>query len=239
MLMSIAFALDATCDWLVWGGGIVAAVALVLGVNYYFAWKRTQALMAVAPEIGFQFEGKAWTDNTQAPKLVTALFGRGHSRKFRNVMTGSAAGMRASLFDYSYATGGGKYQHTHRQTVAAYQKSGLNLPAFEMQPAGMLAKIWNAMLHKNINFESHPDFSSRYQLRSPMADEVRTLFTPGLLSFLESLDTSRKWRLEGINDTLIVYRDGKKAKPGDFRIFLEETSTIASSFFSHCSAKKF
>ena len=58
------------------------------------------------------------------------------------------------------------------------------------------------------------------------------MFGAALLSFLESLDPKKKWRLEGTAETLVVYRAGKRVKPEEFRTFLEETSALASSFLS-------
>lgn len=217
-------------DWVFWVGGTVVVIAIWMAIAAAFARKRTQALSATALQIGFTFEGNKWSDPGQSPQLKTTLFGKGSARTFRNIMTGSSSGLRVSLFDYSYVVGSGRNSHTYAQTVASFIKAGGALPEFEMEPKGILGKIGDALLHKNINFESHPEFSRRYQLRSPEQDRTRALFTPALLSFLESLDPKKNWSLEGLGETLIIYRSGKRTKPEELRTFLEETTTLGGSF---------
>jgi hypothetical protein len=218
-------------------GIVVVFVAAWLLIANVIARKRTAALTAVAPEIGFYFQGKEWAGPQPAPPLATALFRQGRSKEFRNIMTGSAAGYRACLFDYAYVVGAGRSRRNIVQTVAAYSKNGVALTEFALQPKGVWQKIGEAFRHKDINFDSNPQFSQRYQLRSPDEMRTRALFTPSLLSYLESLEPGKKWCLEGGGDTLLVFRRDKKVKPEDFRSYLEETSVIATSFFSYGGAK--
>jgi hypothetical protein len=224
-------------DWAPWVVGVASIVAVWLAVQAVMSRKRTKALTAVAPEIGFYFQGEDWNGPQQAPDLTTALFKKGRNGEYRNIMTGSAAGFRTAFFDYAFTVGYGRSQRTYRQTVAAFSHKASLLPQFALRTKGILQKIGNAFVHKDINFDSHPEFSRRYQLRGPDEPQLRAVCTPQLLSFLEQLDRKKNWRLEGKNDTLILYRAGKRVKPADFRSHLEETSTLATSFFSHCGAK--
>jgi hypothetical protein len=139
------------------------------------------------------------------------------------------------LFDYQFTVGGGRYSHTYRQTVAAYSKTGVNLPIFEIKARGLWQKIFGG---KAINFESHPEFTRRCYVRSDDELKTRELLTPGLLSFLEALDSNKKWRLEGDGETLLVYRSEKRVKPPDFRTLLEETSSLAGQFFALGNCKR-
>ncbi len=219
-------------DWVPYVAAVVVLVGVIYAITSWFERRRTQALTATAMEIGFLFVGTEWKDVPQPPQLQTALFDRGHSKAFRNIMTGGVAGLRAFLFDYKYTVGGGRSSRTYSQTVAAYSKTGVQLPSFNLQPQGLMHKLWDAVVHKDITFDSHPSFAQRYGLRGAEAERIRTVFTPPLISFLEVLDPQKKWQIEGMGDTLIIYRGGKKAKPGDFRVFLEETSGLAGQFLS-------
>ena len=147
-------------------------------------------------------------------------------------MSSSASGLRAFLFDYIYIIGGGRSSKTIKQTVGAYCKDNAQLPQFNLQPQGLMHKLWDKVVQKDITFDSNPNFGQRYVLRSPDTERTRVVFTPALLTFLESLDPQKKWQIEGMGNTLLVYRGGKKAKPEAFRTFLEETSTLANQFFS-------
>jgi hypothetical protein len=217
---------------------IGAIVAVVLIIQYVLARRRTQALMTVAMELGFNFEGASWRDETLAPYKEINLFQKGRSPEFRNIMTGSASGVRVSLFDYAFTKGGGKSSHTYTQTVAAFFKAGITLPEFAVQPEGVLQKVAIAFTSNDINFDSHPEFSRRWQLKGADDDKIREVFTPALLSYFEGLDRRKKWRVEGLDDCLIIYRMSKKTKPQDFRAFLDETRGIANSFFTLCGLKK-
>jgi len=211
---------------------------IVLVANSYFIRRRREALTSVALEIGFNYEGGSWTNKEQSPHLETALFASGNGPEFRNVMTGSASGFRISLFDFKYTVGAGRESQNIKQTVAAFTRGDLSLPEFAMQPKGLMQKIGNALVHKDIPFDSNGEFSRRFRVRSPEVERTRELFTPELLVFLGTLDPKTKWRLEGNTGTLIVYRAGKRVKPRDFRKFLEETTTLATQFLSLGAARK-
>jgi len=219
--------------------GFAVVVVIVGGwllIQSLLKRQRTTALISVAQQIGFNFQGKEW-NGPQSPQLQTALFRQGRSKEFRNIMAGSAAGYRAFLFDYCYVVGSGRSRRNIVQTVAAYSKNGISLPEFAMQPKGVLQKIGQAFVNKDINFDSHPDFSRRCQLRSPDGVRTRALFTPAVISYLESLDPKKKWCFEGMNDTLLMFRRNKRVKPEDFPSYLEESSAIATSVLGFSGAK--
>lgn len=208
-------------------GGLFA----IRAIQKHLARKRADALRTEALGLGLSFEGPEWTERSPAPPLQTALFGKGHSPQFRNVMTGSRNGLQVSIFDYTFAESGGKSTRYYRQTVGAFSKPGAYLPHFEMRPSGVADKVWDALAHKNIHFESDPEFSQRYVLGGAVNDRVQSLFTPALRVFLKGFEPHEKWRMEGTGDTLILYRFAKRASPAELGTFLDQTSSIATSFF--------
>ena len=223
--------LVAVPEWIPFAVGGVIVFAGVVALNAARARRRSQAVAAAALQIGFNFEGDKWQEAERGAALTTALFRKGTGRTFRNIVTGSTGGLVAGVFDYSYVESDGKNARTAAQTVAVFSKRGLTMAEFEMEPIGMMQKIGEALVHKNIRFDSNPDFSHRYQLRSPDADRTREVFTMGLLGYLEGLDEKKKWRLEGVGETLIVYRAGKRVDPAELKGFLDEAGAIAGSFF--------
>jgi len=225
-------------DWLPWTAGGILVFSIWIAISAARARKRSQAFSASALEMGLAFEGGTWSDPRKAPHLNTTLFTKGSAKTFRNVMTGSSIGLHVGLFDYSYVVSDGRNSRTCAQTVASFSKTGMQLPEFQMGPKGLLQKFGDALFHANINFDSHADFSRRYQVRSFTQEKTRELFTGSLLSFLEGLDPKQEWRLEGSEETLIVYRAGKRVKPEDLRVFLDETARLASSFLSLGNCKR-
>jgi len=226
---------DALFPWLF--GALVVAFIVIFIASRIQQKKRTAALAALAQTMGFNFEGTAWGDPTCAPRLQTALFHRGHSQRFKNIMTGNFAGFPTSVFDYWFTTGGGKSSHTWSQTVFAFTVD-LWLPVFEMRPENFVERISDAFTHKDIDFDSHPEFSQRYLLRGEDKEKVRELFTPALLTFLEGLPADKKWHTEGDGHTLVFYRSDATAPPEEIPSLLEETVSIAKTFLSCCGLKK-
>jgi hypothetical protein len=242
--------------------GIVVALSVVLVIaqqtcRFLFrrirAQKRKQALMAAAQAIGFTFQGDDWNHQPEEHQLGTALFSEGRSRRFNNIMIGTAAGLKTSIFDYSYITTGSQNTPKHTQTVAAFS-GNLCLPLFVLAPKGFADRIVDAVSHQNVDFESHPDFAGRYVLHAtppvlfphaptPQDEDnkikIRELFSPALLTFLQALPPQTfEWNIEGCGATLILYRAGRITLPDGLRSFLDETGSIARTFFSLCGLKK-
>jgi hypothetical protein len=228
----LIYAASAFPSWIVL---LVLLVAIAVWIfSSIRAKKRTQALQETAQQIGLNFVG---TDQSSTTQVRTALFNKGSSRGFRNIMNGSFAGFQTSLFDYSYTTSDGRNSSTWTQTVAAFMQDA-HLPMFELRPEGFLDRVGEAFVHRDIDFESHPEFSRRYLLRGGDEQAVRELFTPALLTFFEALPPERKWHIEGGEGTLFVYRSAATVKPDDIRSFLEETSSIAQTFFASGGLKR-
>jgi hypothetical protein len=209
--------------------------------------RRTKALAAVAREIGFELREDnwlkvgAWNQPPVANQMSTALFLTGMNRRFNNIMTGTAAALQVSLFDYSTS---GKSAST--QTVAAYTQK-LSLPFFEMQPGGFVWRAADALFHQNINFDSHPNFWRRYAVRGlPVGSvqqqdnhlKIQELFSTALLTFLAELPPKSKWNIEGAGPTLVIYRTRATVRADELHSFLDESSSIASAFFNLCGLKK-
>ena len=211
-------------------GGMLVLVATIVSVSLHFARKRTRELTEVAQRIGFQFVGKAWTGPSLSSQHKTSLLQRTRGR-FSNVITGSSSGLQIGLFDYTYPAG----KTSITQTVATFSQAQ-QLPPFALRPENFFDRIGDAIVHNDIDFDSNPEFSKRYLLKSPDEASTRRLFTPGLLTYLEQFQTS--WCVEGSGPTLLVYRGGRPTRPSDLPAFLEETSRIARTFFASEGLRK-
>lgn len=208
--------------------GFLALVAVIVTVSVLYAKKRTRELTAAAQQIGFTFVGNNWSGPSSQHK--PSLFQRTRGR-FSNVMTGSSGGLQVSLFDYAYQAG----KSAVSQTVAAFSQD-LPLPPFALRPENFFDRIGDAIVHNDIDFDSNPEFSKRYLLKSPDQAATRRLFTPSLLTYLEQFQSN--WCIEGTGPTLIVYRGGRQVSPADVPVFLEETSRIARTFFASDGLRK-
>jgi hypothetical protein len=204
---------------------IAALVTMIILSQKVMEQRRTQALTEVALRLGFTFGGEEWQRSSHTPQLETSLFEGKSNEKVRNIMSGDGAGLEISLFDYSYRSG----KHAVGRTLATFSQD-IWLPNFEVAPQDTLHMLSDALFHRAIRFESHSNFSKRFRLVSVDEQKTRELFTPGILSFLESFDAESKCRIEGSGRTLVIYCRAKKGKAEEIPAFLADTTGIAGTF---------
>jgi hypothetical protein len=201
----------------------VAALVIVLIVRQRRLERaRTEALAQTASEMGMAFEESVPVESL-ASLGDSPLYSRGRARRARNVMAGSRSDVMVRLLDYQYTVGAGKHQHTWHQTVAAFPGAAHSLPALEMTPETAFHKLGQVFGYQDIDFESSPEFSARYLLRGGDETGIRAAFGPALLEFFAS---HLGWNVEVSSGTVVVYRAGKRARPEDWRTFLEEALEI-------------
>jgi hypothetical protein len=150
-----------------------------------------------------------------------------------HVMAGNAAGYEAVLFDYSYDV---KRADTSKnpgfsvsQTVAAFRFRGRDLPAFEVSPHGTLERMLPKTPIQDVNFDSHPDFSRRFQLQCEDERPVRNLFQPALLHSFETLGDGFGYTVEGRGECVVVYKPGRLVDPGAIAPFWREAAAVAAA----------
>ena len=204
--------------------GVVALIALIVVAAFVAERKRTGALQRTAGELGMQFIGGGGGVPAGAPGRCR-LFSHGRGWRHRNLMRGTIADLEALLFDYSYTTGGGRSQTTHRQTVAAFRLADATLPEFELRPENVFHKIGSAFGYEDIDFQQHPSFSSRYLLRGAEEEAIRRAFNEEVVAYLEQ---SRGLCVEVVANWLIAYRSGRRVKPNLLGGFLEEAFTVCN-----------
>lgn len=211
---------------------IFAGVLAIAGVCAYVAYlgekKRTEAMRQVAEELQFDFVPK--DDGTLLGDLARGnfhLFSQGSGKRWYNVLRGQANDLEVTVFDYNYSTGGGKSRHTWRQTVVGFRLPGPGLPAFALRPENLLHRIGRLFGYRDITFEDHPAFSSRYLLRGPDEESIRRLFADRALSYYEGTEGLST---EGGGDRLLFYRHNQRVDPAALRSFLEEGFKVLALF---------
>jgi hypothetical protein len=152
------------------------------------------------------------------------LFRRGRGQKVRNVIRGRTPDGTALLFDFRFTTQSGKQTATTEQTVAAFELPGPGLPWFRLSPEVFFQKIGQALGDPDIDFDSNPEFSRKYQLRGSDPDAVRRLFEREAVTCLAGLDG---WSAEGGGAWLIVFRHDHRPKPDDLTAFVDDARAIA------------
>jgi hypothetical protein len=205
----------------------LVAVAILI-IATVFDRKRTEALGAIATDLGFSFYEKG---NDQLMGVVQdfRLFGRGRSRRIRRLMQGQVGDAFVSLFDYQYTTGGGKNSHTYVQTVLLVQSEALQLPQFFLAPEDIFHKIAEMFGAKDIDFDSHPQFSKQYLLKGEDETAIRRIFGFRTLEFYESVFPLTT---EARDSRLLVYRPSHTAAPNQLKSFLDQGCQVFEQFKS-------
>jgi hypothetical protein len=170
------------------------------------------------------------------------LFSNGSSWP-KTVLVGDINGVGLTLADYNFSPPGTN-KKTKETTLLRIQKNSLNLPPFTLMPSGWLIDSLSSMVgYRDINFDSHPQFSKQYLLRAFDEDDlgnefsryeepstsafeesntepiVRDLFTNELLDLLE---TNSGVSLEGRGDQFILRRFTSQRVPAnDLTAFVE------------------
>jgi len=206
---------------------ILAAAAIWGGIFYWkrrVQQKRREALEPVASELRWSFSPDGG-DTLRTSMGGFRLCAHGRSKRFTNLMRGSGENAGTALFDYAYTIGGGKERHTYRQTVLSLNVGGRPLPRFCLRPEHVWDKVEAFFGHKDIAFDTHPDFSKRYSLRGDDEYQIRNFFSDRLISFIEK---EPGITMEGDGSTLILYRHRKLLKPEQIRAFIEMGSRLLS-----------
>jgi hypothetical protein len=196
------------------------AVAVVAAIFAHFAEKkRTEDLRVQAGRLGMT----AFREEAPAPLAGfhhLPLFNRGHSKRIRNLMQGSADGVEVAVFDYRFTVGSGKNSHTYAQTVCALCDRRLRLPVFDLKPESIWNKLGALFGHEDIDFEEHPEFSRKYYLTGVGEAAVRALFRPEVREYLQTRDDLS---MEASGDRFIYYRAGVRVEPPQIEVLTRET----------------
>jgi len=204
---------------------ITLTISIVLWAARY-SRKRTEEFVRIAQQLGFSFLGDKWPGPVLAPAHKTCVIQRTRG-KFHNVMMGSSGGLAVTLSDYTYRMG----KSTVTLTLTSFTHDQ-HLPPFELRAENIFDRIGEAFSHRDIDFDSNPDFSRRYFLRSPDEASTRSLFTTGLLSYFEQIPRDKKWHIESSAHTLILYRYVQMIKAAEIPSLLDESSAIARTILS-------
>ncbi len=210
--------------WLVWVTIVVLFVGVVV-VSRRRERERTEELRRLAETLGLAFEEKA--DVAAVRELGDVqLYGRGHSKRVANLMTGRLGEQQLAIFDYRYTVGSGKHQNTSNQTVVILPSAKTSLPDLQLAPENPLYKIAEFLGYQDIDIDSSPEFSRRYIVRGADEAAVRAALYPGATSYFAEHEG---WTVEVQSGTVCIYRANRRSKAEDMRAFIEEASAAARS----------
>jgi hypothetical protein len=210
---------------------VVGVILLIVGIAAYSAYaqrQRREAIQTFAGEFGLIFAPED-SEQIRARLMDFQLFKEGRGQRVYNVLRAEAEGVRMSIFDYQFTTGGGKSQHTHHQTVLLVEASDLHLPPITIRQENLFDAIAGVFGFRDIDFEDQPEFSRRFLVKSPNEVMTRKLFDGDIFDFFVA---RRDLAFEAGRNRLVVYRRGRIVKPADLKPLLADGLQLYNHFSS-------
>lgn len=188
---------------------------------------RTKELAGLAARFGFTFAPVA--ELSALPFLANFEIFEGSARALENLMRGEVSGRTVWIFDLAYANMGpaGSGTTTSRQTMCAVEDRSLGLPRFYLRPEGILEKALHIAGRRDIDFDSHPNFSGAFTLFGDDENAIRAVFRPDLLSYFEG---NAILSLCGAGRDLLVFRSRYVARPDEFEGYVRTAVDLAARF---------
>ncbi len=208
---------------------LIIAVLIILVLLMVLATlqkrRRREGFAKVARGWGFSFTEKLDPLMESALRTID-LFAAGTEHRTANVMQGERGDVTATLCDFTYMknmSGRSGRPVYIVQSVAILWNDELELPRFSLHPEGLHDKVASAFGQQDVDFDSHPRFSSRYHLTGGNEQAVRELFSKDVLDYFEA--HPGLW-VETLHGHVVVYRRGKRVAPKGIRGLLEEALEI-------------
>ncbi|GAA1654884.1 hypothetical protein [Microbacterium flavum] len=179
------------------GGGILAwsvATGRVGGTRVYRLGRFAQA------------NGMTWYPEVATPPLPGMIFGLGHSRRAIDILRGERPRL-VEFGNYSYKTGSGKNESTHRWGYVAV-KLGTPLPHIVLDAVGnnsFLGSNLPAAFDRSQRLSLEGDFDRHFALFCPEGYErdALYLFTPDIMA--RFVDTAAALDVEIVDDWMFLY----------------------------------
>ncbi len=174
---------------------------------------RTIEMLEFAQENNFKFENNdPNTDNWNFYNLTI----RREIKSVTNLVSFTKGNIHYQIADLIISSGAQTTEDIDEITVMRFS-SIENVPEFYMQKTGMIDLMKTALGNDDINFERHPTFSKKYELRSQDEKGVRGLFNETLLNHFEKLNIAY---FGGDGKNLLIHQNDGFADPDKIRLLV-------------------
>jgi hypothetical protein len=148
----------------------------------------------------------------------------------KNLIQGDSDEVKLAIFEYKYTTGSGKNSKTRNQSVVSLHSPDLVCPDFTIRPESFLDRIGSALGFQDIDFDDHPEFSSKFVLQGSNEQQLRQYFNCETLDFFTARPNIC---VEAQSGTLFYYRVNKRINPNQVKVNLGEAYEIFGMMVDH------
>ncbi len=208
-------------QWGIFAFILILAVAAI-AYNFVYEKKRAEAIKRLARLRGYQYiekPGKEFQSKLPDFKLLSL----GYSRKAKNVLKLKSGGFHWTLFDYRYATGGGRSTSVHFQSVAITDLNK-DVPDFSFTKKSMFVAFSGYLRGQKLHIENK-EFAKAYIVRG--SEKARELFSPSLIQAFLGLSVPLTGEVLG---NKLILRWPRRMNAEELTSFLEECSRLAKQF---------
>src|SRR5262249_43912898 len=154
----------------------------------------------VARQLGFNFDPGSIGPSPLPAELIQIPTFDSVGEGVTNILREERPDHECAIFDHHYSLS----QYTVAHTIAAYRISSL-VPEFQLKPENALDKLAAAFGGIDLDFPSHPRFSSAYRLVCAVHDEtvIRQMFGGSLCSLFER---EQGWTIGGKGNWVGMYK---------------------------------
>lgn len=231
--------------YIVIGIGVVALILFFVFLSKKTAERKANALHGIAAQMGGTYSAEAPDTFTSRLKSFTFFTQPCEYSSFSHLIHSTTEAVEKAVFEFFKTVKpaprvGILYKNddsnlaniTYEYTVYYFKSDRLNLPHFVLTKHGFWDGIATSFgLEKDIDFESHKDFSITYNLRGADETAVRNLFNPQVLSFFEN---NSRISAEGHGQEIIFYSD--KILTEDIPSFADKTNEAFKLFHTNAGA---
>ena len=173
--------------------------------NYQKSSPRQQRIKRVAVDNGWLYTRE---EQVEASELLEFNFFQSRPLASKtNVIAGEFLnGVDWEISDIVFDEGAMLSKEVYKTTVQLLHLPE-NIPSFVLEQEGIFDKLFDRVLaitgQKDIDFEDYPLFSKKLKLTGANENDIRELFSPNLISFLESEEV---YHVECNGDALIIFK---------------------------------
>jgi hypothetical protein len=181
--------------------------------------KHAKAIEALSQQLRMEYT------NSPSPTELSAytsldLFNKGNRKSMHNLMRRSENNLRTSYFEYQYSTGKEKNRTIHSLSVTAIYNPTVLFPQFAMKPENLFHRIADKFTGKDIDFETHPEFSKMFVLRGEDETQIRRLFS---VPALQHLEQCKGLCIEAHTHQIIFYKQNKSCSAKKIEQFIRDS----------------
>ncbi len=156
--------------------------------------KRQKSIQKISEEMHWQYNAFSAQEMEELP-----TFGYFKTRKIDKV-SNVLSNENCTLFDVQFSEG----QLIAKQIIKAtmlHIHTKKALPKFTLDREGIFEYIYHFTGYKDIDIDTHPDFSKRFYLSGKNEEKIRNFFTDELILFFES---NKQYHIEATNVGILI-----------------------------------